>query len=69
MLQLAVAHEFAGDDEDAKEWYARIVDDFPKASAADKATGARRRLASVGNVITVRGKTVFGQSIDLAQYR
>ena len=69
MLQLAVAHEFAGDEDDAKKWYGRIVDEFSSSPAAAKAAGAKRRLASVGNVISLRGETVFGQKIDLAQFR
>ena len=42
MLQLAMAQEFAGQDEEAKKWYGRIVAEFADAPEAKKAAGARR---------------------------
>jgi thiol-disulfide isomerase/thioredoxin len=69
MLQLAMAHEFAGEEDKAKEWYARIVKDFPKSSQARKAAGARTRIDSVGNVIRFNGKAADGDTVDLSGYR
>ena len=69
MLQLAMAHEFAGDEEKAKQWYDRIVDDFPQSPQAQKATGAQTRLDSVGNVIRFNGKSPDGNVVDLNGYR
>lgn len=69
MLQLAMAHEFAGEEDKAKEWYGQIVTKFPDSSQARKATGARTRLDSVGNVIRFRGQSPAGETVDLAGYR
>jgi thiol-disulfide isomerase/thioredoxin len=69
MLQLAMDREFAGQEEDAKKWYSRIVDDFSSSSAARKATGARSRLELVGKSLTFRGRSTSGGVIDLAKYR
>jgi thiol-disulfide isomerase/thioredoxin len=69
MLQLAIAQEFAGQEEVAKKWYTLIVDDFPKSAAAKKAGGAKTRLDSVGKTITLRGPSLSGQSIDIASLR
>ena len=69
MLQLAIAKEFAGKEDEAKSWYGRVVKGFSKSPAAIKATGARTRLESVGKSITFSGKSVTGGKIDLASYR
>ncbi|NQU24693.1 MAG: redoxin family protein [Candidatus Nealsonbacteria bacterium] len=69
MLQLAIAREFAGGEEHAKQWYARIVKEFPGTPAAKKAAGARIRLDSVGKTIRLTGRTATGSVVDLAKYR
>ena len=69
MLQLAMAHEFAGDEEQAKKWYDQIVKSFPQTAQARKATGAQTRLDSVGNVIRFNGKAADGKTVDLNGYR
>ena len=69
MLQLAIAEEFAGQDEAAVKWYGRILSDFPDAGMAVKAAGAKRRLECVGKSITLRGKSLSGAAVDLEQYR
>jgi thiol-disulfide isomerase/thioredoxin len=69
MLQLAMDREFAGQEDDAKKWYSRIVDEFPSSSAARKAAGARTRLEMVGKSLTFRGRSATGGVIDLAKYR
>lgn len=69
MFQLAVAQEYAGHEDEATKWYGQIVKDFPKAPAARKAAGARARLGSVGNVISIRGKSPTGDTVDTANYR
>ena len=68
MLQLAIGNEFAGKEDKAVEWFGRIVSDFPAGDLATKAAGAKRRLESVGNPIQLRGKTIDGRAIDLAQF-
>ncbi len=69
MLQLAMAHEFGGDEDLAKQWYDRIVKEFPQSSQSRKASGARTRLDSVGNVIKFSGKAADGENVDLSGYR
>ena len=69
MLQLAIANEFAGEEDKAKIWYARIVKEFPDATVGRKAEGASRRLDSEGKILTLRGKTPTGKDVDLDNYR
>jgi thiol-disulfide isomerase/thioredoxin len=66
MLQLAIGAEFAGKTEDAVAWFGRIATDFPTSDLAPKASGAKRRLQSVGKAIPLKGKTLSGQTFDLA---
>jgi thiol-disulfide isomerase/thioredoxin len=69
MLQLAIAEEFAGQEKEALRWYGRIVSDYPDASLAAKAAGAKRRLEAVGRSISLRGKSLDGKAVDLDRYR
>jgi len=69
MLQLGMAHEFAGEEEDAKRWFGRVVREFSDSPGAAKAAGARRRLDSVGKPLEFRGRSPAGEVIDLAKYR
>jgi len=69
MLQLAIAQEFAGEDEKAKLWYARILKDFPDSAPGKKAAGAKRRLESVGQVLQLTGNDLAGGSVSLSDYR
>ncbi len=69
MLQIAIAQEFAGQDDKAKQWYARVVQRFSGSSAGKKAAGARIRLDSVGKSIALKGKSPDGKAVDLAKYR
>ncbi len=41
MLQLAISQEFAGQEDDARKWYARIVGEFSASPAAKKAAGRK----------------------------
>lgn len=69
MLQLALAEEFAGQDEEAKGWYGKIVKQFPQSPTAKKAAGAVARLESVGKVLDLKGAGINGKTVDLAQFR
>ncbi len=69
MLQLATSREFAGQEDDAKKWYARIVSSFPGTPVAQKAAGAQTRLDLVGKTLSLSGKTPSGGLLDLAKYR
>lgn len=65
MLQLAVGEEFDGKNEAAIAWFAKIVEQFPKATQAAKAAGAKRRLESVGKTLVLSGNTLDGKAISL----
>ncbi len=69
LLQVAIAEEFAGREDEAKRWYGQIVDRFPNAASAKKGAGAIARLDSVGKPMRLKGETVTGGSVDLAQYK
>ncbi len=69
MLQLAMAEEFAGDDAGAVKWYTRIATEFPGTQLATKASGAQRRIESVGQILTLAGKDLQGNAVDIASYR
>jgi len=69
MLQLGMAQEFAGQEQEAKKWYGRIASEFPDAPEAKKAAGARARLDSVGTVLSLQGKSPSGDVIDVAKFR
>lgn len=69
MLQLAIAQEFAGQEEECKKWYGRVAREFPASAAAKKAAGALTRLESVGKSIVFRGQSPSGRVVDLAAYR
>ncbi len=69
MLQLAIAQEFAGKEDEATLWYGRIAKDFPNLPVAKKAAGARRRLSSVGKTLSFQGTRSDGTTLDLTSYR
>ena len=69
MLQLGIAREYAGQDDDAKKWYERIGREFADSPQAKKAAGAARRIDSVGTVLNLSGKGPGGETVDLASYR
>jgi thiol-disulfide isomerase/thioredoxin len=69
MLQLGIAREYGGQDDEAKKWYERIGREFAGSPQAKKAAGAVRRLDSVGTVLSLSGRGLNGQTIDLANYR
>lgn len=69
MLQLGMAQEFAGQEEDAKKWYGELAQKFPKSEIAPKAAGAKRRLESVGQVLAMKSQTTDKSAFDLAQLR
>ncbi|MBX9792166.1 MAG: redoxin family protein [Pirellulales bacterium] len=69
MLQLAIAKEFAGEEDQAKTFYAKIATDFGDSSSAAKAAGAKARLESVGKPLVLRGADLQGRKFDIGQFR
>ena len=69
MLQLAIAQEFAGQDDDAKKWYARAAKEFPDSPAGKKALGAQNRLGCEGKNLAFTGQGLSGSPVSLANFR
>jgi thiol-disulfide isomerase/thioredoxin len=72
MLKLAMAEEFAGKENQAKEWYGLILSQFKDSPSARKAEGAARRLNSVGKAIPLKARAVNingNPEIDITRYR
>lgn len=69
MLQLAIAQEFAGKEDEATKWFDQIVKKFPKHELAKKAAGASYRLNSVGKSLSLKGKTTEGRDFDVASLK
>jgi thiol-disulfide isomerase/thioredoxin len=70
MMELAIAEEFSGDEEQAVKWYDTIARDFPEASVHAKAAGAKLRLTVIGKPISLKGKTINGgQAFDLERLK
>ena len=65
----AVGEEFAGKAEEAIGWYRKIIDGFPSSQMAKKATGAKRRLESVGKSIQLSGMGLDGKPVSLGAYQ
>jgi thiol-disulfide isomerase/thioredoxin len=68
-LQLATNHDLMGRDEEAVKVYSQIMEKFPQLEIAKKAAGARNRIRSVGQPIDVKGKTLDGKPVSLAELR
>ena len=67
LLQIAIAEEFSGNNEQAKDWYRKIASVAPESPQAKKATGAIRRLDSPGKPLQFKGRTINGKTLNLAQ--
>jgi hypothetical protein len=60
LIQLGTVSEFVNKEVDAKNWYARLVKDFPAHASAAKAAGAVRRLESEGKPFELTANTPNG---------
>jgi thiol-disulfide isomerase/thioredoxin len=69
LLQLAFRDEFEGRDAEAVERYAAIAANFPDTAQARKATGAVRRLESVGKPLTLGGPTLEGKQVAVESFK
>ncbi len=65
LLQMGIADEFGGNEQDALARYGAIVKDFPDSPSAKKARGAARRLESVGRTLALSGTAVDGKQVSL----
>jgi thiol-disulfide isomerase/thioredoxin len=69
MIQLGLAQEFAGQEEEARKWYGRAAKDFGDLPTGKKASGAKTRLDSVGKTIQLTGKGASGGTVDVSKLR
>ena len=69
LLLLASNHEMNGDEDEAKVYYTKLVEQASGTEWGKKAAGALTRLDLVGKPISIKGATTSGQPIDLAQYK
>ncbi len=69
MLQLALSKEFEDKEREALRYYRRVASDFAGTDAGQKATGAARRLESVGRQIDFNGPTIDGKQFSLSNLR
>ncbi len=69
MLQVAMAEEVSGQDDESIKWYRKIATDFSGNLQGKKAVGAMRRLTSIGKTIQLSGSTVSGGKLDLSQLK
>ena len=69
MLQISIADEFSGKEEDAIKRYQQIVERFPSSASARKANGALRRLQAVGQPLDLSGTTVDGKKLSLRDFK
>jgi thiol-disulfide isomerase/thioredoxin len=66
LLQLGMSHEFANRLDVSKQWYDRLVKDFPNSPQAAKAKGVLRRIESVGKPIRFSAKDIRGGNVNIA---
>jgi thiol-disulfide isomerase/thioredoxin len=69
MLQLAIAHEFAGNEPQARKWYARLAQQYPQSDQGRKAAGALKRLELDGKGLSLRGKGLDLRPVGTEDFR
>ncbi|WP_437202324.1 redoxin domain-containing protein [Planctomicrobium sp. SH664] len=69
LLQLAITNEFVGHVKEATGWYQKLVEGYPKASAATRAAGSLKRLELAGKPFAFEGANLAGGKINTAAYR
>lgn len=69
LLQLAITKEFAGNIEQARQWYGRLADRFPESNAGQRAAGALRRLNLEGKTLQLTADGLRDGTIDASDYR
>ncbi len=70
MMELAIAEEFGGDEDEALKWYGTIAKEYPDSPNYKKAAGARLRLSCVGKPIPLQGKMANANGVfDLSKLK
>jgi len=69
IINISSVAEFAGQEDDARSYYRKIVSDFSESASAKKANGALTRLDAVGKQLNLSGKSVTGETVSLDKLR
>ncbi len=69
LSQLAIGNEFTGKEDEAKQYYQKLVESFPESPQAQKARGSTLRLDLVGKPFALRGSNLRGSTVDVQQFR
>jgi hypothetical protein len=69
LMQLGMVSEFISKEIEAKNWYARLVKDFPQHPMAAKAQGALRRIELEGKPLELSGTLLDGTAFNIEQLR
>ncbi len=69
LFQLAMAQEFAGNMDEAIQWYEQLVGTHRQSEAGERATGALKRLNLEGKKLALSGAGFGGGTIDISSYR
>lgn len=69
MFQIASVNEYNAEEDKAREFYQRLVQEMPETEPGRKAAGALRRLDLVGKALELKGPSLDGKTIDAGQYK
>ena len=66
LIQLASAHEFNAEEDEARKFYTLLSQTFPASDAGKKGAGALRRLDLVGKSLALKGPGLKGEMVDVS---
>jgi thiol-disulfide isomerase/thioredoxin len=69
LIQLASAHEFNAEEDEARKYYTQLEQAFPATEPGKKAAGALRRIDLVGKSFVLKGAGLRNDEVDSTQYR
>ena len=72
LIQLAMFEEFSSSskgEDNAIRWYEQAAENFPDSREGRFASGAKRRMTSYGERLSVSGRTLDGRSVDTSDFR
>src|SRR5262249_55109705 len=70
LLQLGMAREFVGKEDEARKWYRQLADNFLTVQQGAKAAGALRRLDLEGKPLELTARVMGKDSaVDMARWR
>src|SRR5262249_54083897 len=69
LMQLGMVNEVSSKEVEAKNWYARLVKDFPDHPLAVKAQGSLRRMELEGKPLELTGPLLSGGTFNINQLR